>query len=265
MNTPRIPLILLLLVISATAGERPGWAKGLDSMKPGPHPPIRRLAADYRVSWKGMVDAGTVSFEFGQTPSPGVFSVRAHGGSEGMASRLFRYRFDFTGRHDPRTGRPIAFTAVETDKKDTTTFTLGFGSGKVTSHEDIRPHGIKKVFTRDYRFDFAPVHDVFSGMLHVRGQPLKTGDRLRFVIYPMSSAYLVDVTVTGREVLHSHPAIRMDVAMQRIGDDLRLEAYDKLTKATLWLADDRDRLPLELRAKVFIGDVRLSLKGARSL
>jgi hypothetical protein len=33
-----------------------------------------------------------------------------------------------------------------------------------------------------------------------------------------------------------------------------------MKSATLWLSDDANRLPLELRAEVFIGDVRMTLK-----
>jgi hypothetical protein len=41
---------------------------------------------------------------------------------------------------------------------------------------------------------------------------------------------------------------------------LELRPYKKLKKdATLWLSDDADRIPVELRATAFIGDVRATL------
>jgi hypothetical protein len=49
--------------------------------------------------------------------------------------------------------------------------------------------------------------------------------------------------------------------MQKIKFDTReLVAYKKLKKpVTLWLSNDIDRIPLEVRASVYIGDVRAVL------
>ena len=45
---------------------------------------------------------------------------------------------------------------------------------------------------------------------------------------------------------------------------LELLPYKKLKRdATLWLSDDADRIPLELRAAVFIGDIRATLTSHR--
>lgn len=49
--------------------------------------------------------------------------------------------------------------------------------------------------------------------------------------------------------------------MQKIDRrSLKLKAYKKLkSDATLWLSDDADRVPIEFRAAVFIGDIRAVL------
>ncbi len=56
-------------------------------------------------------------------------------------------------------------------------------------------------------------------------------------------------------------ALRMSFAMTKIDRNTHsLGSYKKLKKpVTLWLSDDADRVPLELRASVFIGDVRAVL------
>jgi hypothetical protein len=47
---------------------------------------------------------------------------------------------------------------------------------------------------------------------------------------------------------------------------MELMPYKKLkSDATLWLSDDKDRIPVEFRAAVFIGDVRATLTGFRKL
>lgn len=181
-----------------------------------------------------------------------------------MAARLFPYDFDYKGSFRPDALTPLRFVAWEKDKKDATTFTVNWRGDRAVSREDIRPHSVDAVFHRDHQFEFTPMFDLFTGMLHVRSQKLAVGETHRFVIFPQTGGYLVDTKVIGREAMHGKPAIRMELGMRKIGDDLNLQSYDKLKKATLWLADDSDRLLLELRAKVFIGDVRMSLTGART-
>ncbi len=41
---------------------------------------------------------------------------------------------------------------------------------------------------------------------------------------------------------------------------MHLKIYTKLKKTTLWISDDVDRIMVELRTQVFIGDVRAVLK-----
>jgi hypothetical protein len=38
-----------------------------------------------------------------------------------------------------------------------------------------------------------------------------------------------------------------------------------MKSTTLWLSDDANRIPVELRSEVFIGDVRMTLSGHRKL
>jgi hypothetical protein len=67
--------------------------------------------------------------------------------------------------------------------------------------------------------------------------------------------------VEAKEKHEGKDAIRLSFAMQKIKFDTReLVAYKKLKKpVTLWLSNDIDRIPLEVRASVYIGDVRAVL------
>ncbi len=43
-------------------------------------------------------------------------------------------------------------------------------------------------------------------------------------------------------------------------DTLQLEPYKKMKReASLWLSNDKHRVPLELRDSVFIGDIRATI------
>jgi len=81
----------------------------------------------------------------------------------------------------------------------------------------------------------------------------------------VGKAYLANITVLGRETHMGRKAIKLRVSMQRIQENLELKTYKKLKSATVWLSDDSQRIPLEVRAKVWVGDVRMSLLKQKAL
>lgn len=112
---------------------------------------------------------------------------------------------------------------------------------------------------------FAPVHDLFSAMLFVRSQKLEKGDNITLVAQPFATPYLIRIHVVDHVLHKQQPAIHLRLAMNKINrDTLQLDPYKKMNReASLWLSNDKQRIPLELRASVFIGDVRATLTNAR--
>ena len=80
---------------------------------------------------------------------------------------------------------------------------------------------------------------------------------------PYGSAYLLKVRVLGREKRDNANCIKVSLELFKINrDNLTLKPYKKLKEpAILWFTDDKLRLPVEVRAKIFIGDVRATLEG----
>ena len=65
----------------------------------------------------------------------------------------------------------------------------------------------------------------------------------------------------GKEILSSRRTVKYDLQLQKIDRKTReLKTYDKVKSLILWISDDAERLPLEFRSKVFVGDVRAVLK-----
>ena len=85
------------------------------------------------------------------------------------------------------------------------------------------------------------------------------------VLHPFASAYLARVKVLRRESHRGLNCLKMDLKLNKIGQEGKLLEYDKMKKATLWLSDDNERLPIEIRSEVFIGDVRAILVGKKYL
>jgi hypothetical protein len=270
MNERRaISAALAVLLTVASAAAQPQWSKELTSAKPAVWPAIKPSVLDYDVSWKGLLGAGALNIEFAPKDAnkPGVMVVRSSAASKGAAKALFTYRSHFWSEVLPSTLRPRYFHAVETDHREKITTTLRYLPNLVEYDETSEPLKKAKPAREQGVFRFEPVYDIFSAMLFVRGQRLAPGDNIALVVQPFKTPYLVRVRVLAREQHNDRPAIRLSVAMRKIDrDTLELRPYRKMRRdATMWLSDDADRIPLELRAAVFIGDVRAVLTNHRKL
>ena len=77
--------------------------------------------------------------------------------------------------------------------------------------------------------------------------------------HPVATPYLSCIKVLGRYTHRGRKCIKLDISMEKIDDKMQLKAYKKLKSATVWLSDDEWRIPIEIRAAVYVGDVRILL------
>lgn len=260
-------LIFLLLSSASFLHAAPIWKGELTPPAPGPFPKLAPTVLNLQVSWNGAINAGTIQVEFAprDVNKPGNFIVRSTAASHGAAALLFPYQTNFWSEVDPATLLPRLFHAEETDKKENVKTTVRYGPNRVEIQEISKLLKTGKTQRTDRKFEFSPVFDIFSAMLHVRSQKLDTGDRITLVVHPFRTSYLLTVKVLGRERHNDRNAIRLSMAMRKIDRKTQeLLPYKKLKRdATLWLSDDAERIPIEFRAAVFIGDIRATLTSHR--
>lgn len=263
-----MPSISTVLAATATlclsaAAAPPEWDKDLNSPKAGPHPPLAPTALEYRLSWRGAINAGTTRMEIAPRDArkPGRLVIKSTARSTGTAAALFPYSHHFWAELHPRTLKPTYFQAEETDRRETITSRIRYFADRVESQESTTPKGGGKTTTQDRTFAHRDVHNLFSALLHIRSQNLAKGSKHTILCQPFDSPYLVTVESHGTEKHDGKSAIRCTVTMRKINrKTLAIEPYKKLRRpATLWLSDDADRVIVELRAAVFIGDVRAVL------
>ena len=270
MNFHRLLLISLLTACSvSTARSAPAWEKDLTSPTIGPHPPLSPSVLELNVSWKGLVNSGKVTMEFAPKGAnkPAAFVVRSTAISLGPAAMVFPYIGTSWTELETVTLKPRFFHSVETRDGETTTTTTRYSKKNVESNVTTGLPGKTAGAPKSQSFSFSPVFEVYSAILHIRSQKLALGDQITLVIHPFNNPYLLRAKVLGREKHDGRDAIRLSVNMQKIDlKTLDLKPYKKIkSAATLWLSDDADRIPVELRAAVFIGDIRATLSGFRKL
>jgi len=196
---------------------------------------------------------------------PKAFISHINGHSTGVAATFFPYQFTFTS-FSTKSYKPIIFVSHEKDGKEIVDIKNQYKSPGGIHHSTTKILKKNKTITDDFKFTSPSVHDAITAMLHVRGQPLKNGDIINISILPFSSPYYGVIKVLGREKHYSRNCIKLSIHLSRIDKRTsKLKEYKKLKKATMWISDDAQRIPIELRSEVFIGDVRAILTKQQNL
>ena len=255
-------LPLFLFIASPLSAAQPAWVSEVNLKKPGAHLKLRPIQLTYDLSWNGSVVAGQTTFRFGFPDKryPKSFIAQSFGQTTGIARNLFPFDFNFTSFLRTSDYRPQVFVAEETLKKEHKLTKTEFNKKGVSSTRTKTEFKTKASSTSTTTFPYPQALDAQSAVLWVRSLDLKKGDEAVFVVMPFKSPYLCRVTHLGNEVHSSRRTVKYDMKLQKINKKtLALEDYDKLKSFVIWVSDDAERIPLEFRSKVFVGDVRAVL------
>jgi len=255
--------VFYMLGLTFVHADSKSWQKSLSNAPAGPYKAKKKCKLNYVLSWNGTINSGKCSVEFDRNSgSSKTVSVKSSGKSSGLARAIFPYDFKIESKYRGNTLRPVSYHIWEKTKSETKNLDGYFNGNKVTSKEKSIPHDTKKekYSTRDFQYN--NLLDLYSSILYVGSQPLNKGDQVDMVIYPFDKPYLAKVKVLGREKHQGHDCIKLDLKMSKIRSDLTLKNYDKMKSATMWITDNSDRVMVELRSEIFIGDVRATLKSS---
>ena len=214
------------------------------------------------MSWKGMVKAGTCLLEFAPpgVKKPGAIVIKSTASSTGAAATLFPYSHSLWSEVTTSTLQSRYFKASDKDKRETCITTNHYSPSNVSVHELATDSKTLTPQTQAFTFPHTS-RDIFSAILFIRSQTLTIGEEHTTLLLPFTSPYLLKVRCEAKEKHMGKDALRLSFAMTKIDRHTgELKTYKKLKKpVTLWLSDDTDRIPLEIRAAAYIGDVRAVL------
>lgn len=237
---------------------RADWQDELSPPEPGDFPALRSVELEYQCGWAGLT-AGHVEAQFSRI-SPDTCELDATAATSGLARALWRMDATHEAEGNLVTLEPLSMRQNEVYRAQTIRTELNFDDDGV---DRLRVSTNDKNPARWKRYDFPNLYDLQTALLYVRSQKLETGQVYRLVVYPATAPYLATVTVLGREKIKvkagSYPAIKVDLRLEKVMNDMTLAPHGKFKRATGWLSDDGDRLPLRLNAQLFVGTVWVEL------
>ncbi len=257
-----ISLSTLMLSVGMVSAA-PKWKQDLKPIKPGNYPPLTAGKLEYSLSWKGLLNSGKLEFDIGKPGAhkPGVIVIKSTGKSTGPGGTIFPYNGHGWSEVKVDSLMPSFASIGESKRGKHIKTELHYLSDKVTLREVTKQK--KKQEVKTHVFGQSPVYDIGSAILFIRSQRLNKGDEIKLMIHPYASPYLLKAKVLGKERLNNQDCIKLSLELHKISlKDMSLKPYKKLKEpALLWFSDDGKRLPLEVRSKVFIGDIRATLEG----
>ena len=254
---------LSLMLCGIGSAAEPAWSGKVKPFAKGGFPEIKPITLNYSMSWNGTINSGRATMVVGKEHknAKSLFLMQAYGRSTGVAGAAFPFSFVYNSFTRKGTNQPIVFISKETERNEVTHVKNTYRKDKVQHTREDKTLAGKVTKKREHEFKQRNLHDPLSAMLYLRGQPLKNGDVVHMALHPFRSPQYARVTVLGREEHRGYPCIKLDLKIENVDEKTKqLEPYKKLKKATLWISDDADRILVELRSKVFIGDVRMVLK-----
>ena len=250
-------IVFVSLTLVRLGQAAPSWESTLTKDPPGNFPELRAVRTTYHFGWSGFT-AGTGDIHFTKTADK-RFQLEATGRTIGLVRALWRLDASYRGLASAETLRPIESKQTEIYRKKKLVTDLSFTDSGVMR---ARTEGTGAKATKP--FNFPNLFDLHSALLYLRSQPLSDHGVYRIVVYPATSAYLTTVTVLGREHVAvragAYNAIKIDLQLQRLGKKLELEPHRKFRRATIWISDDANRIPLRIEAQIFVGTVFAELQ-----
>jgi len=238
----------------------PSWESTLTKDPPGNFPELRPVRATYHFGWSGFT-AGVGDMHFTKTGDK-RFQLEATGRTIGLVRAWWKLDASYRGLTNAETLHPIESKQIEIYRRKKLVTDLTFTDSGVMR---ARTEGTGAKATK--LFNFPGLFDLHSALLYLRSQSLNDRSVYRIVVYPATSAYLTTVTVLGREHVTvragAYNAIKIDLQLKRLGKKLELEPHRKFRRATIWISDDENRVPLRIEAQIFVGTVFAELQAMR--
>ncbi len=250
-----IPAFLLLVVFTAQAAE--DWRETLTNPSPGAFPEAKNFRAKFSFGWSDLFEAAEAQADFKR--EGGRIRVEVKGRTLGLARALWRLDAEHNAVIEAGTFRPVELRQVEKYRNRSIETKVRFAPGRISRFRQVSIDPPDKASWKNLSVPAA--FDIVGGLLFVRSQPLNDDDKVRLIVYPGESPYLVEVTVEGREKITAmgqpRDAIRLGLSIRKIETDkgklTQPVAYQKFRGGSVWVSDDAERLPLRAEVSVFVG------------
>ena len=212
----------------------------------------------YNLEWR-LITAGKARVELMARPQPRAgWQVTLHLESVGLVSKLFRVEDDYTALLNPSLCAESAqMTTHEGNRQRETKITFDAENKKASYLERDR---IKNSTVLSHEIDIpACVHDVIGGLYFLRTLNLEPNQSTEVPVSDGKKSVMARVEAQQREDVKTPDGVFKTVRYELyLFNDV---LYRRSGHLTVWLSDDRRKLPVQIRVRLqfTIGTITLQL------
>lgn len=213
----------------------------------------------YNIEWR-LISAGKAKVEWLPQPQPRAPSqINFHLESVGLVSKLFKVEDDYSALLNPSfCAQALQMTTHEGSRQRETKITFDSETKKATYLERDR---VKNTVLLSQEIDISPcVHDVLGGLYFLRSLNLEPNQSIQIPVSDGKKSAMVKVEAQQREDIKTPEG-----AFKTIRYEIYLfnnVIYRRSAHLTVWLTDDRRKLPVQIRVRLqfTIGTITLQLE-----
>ena len=218
----------------------------------------------FKMSYSGFLKAGNATLSVKETSlgDQPVYHVVGKGWTTGMIKWFFKVNDRYESYFDRDTYLPYKFVRNIYEGGYTKNLTIDFDQENHKAHVNDKKHGVQSVF------DTKPnIQDMVSTFYYLRNnldtEVLEPGDEVMVDIFFDEENYGFKLKYLGKD--------RIDTDFGQI-DALKFRPYVMAGRVfkeeeslTLWVSNDKNKVPLRIKADLAVGSLRADLEAFKGL
>jgi hypothetical protein len=216
----------------------------------------------YKMSYSGFFKAGTAELTLKETDLEGkkVFYAKGFGKTSDFIGWFFKVRDTYESYFDYYKVAPYLF------KRDV-------NEGGYIIKRDIRFNQATKIATvEDFKynttkeFSFGDVQDMISAFYYLRTintDTIKIGDEVNLNMFFDSKTFAFKLKFLGKEYIKTKFGRIKTIKFRPIVQSGRV--FKESESVTIWVTDDKNKIPVRLKAALAVGSLRAELKAFKGL
>ena len=217
----------------------------------------------FRVHY-GLMNAGYATLEVKETTfkNQPVFHLVGQGKSTGVVHVFFKVNDNYESFIHRDTGQPLRFIRQIDEGGHTRDLLVDF------DHKNRLARVHNRKYDEHHTYEIPPnVQDMISSFYHLRNEldveNLKVGQMHSIKMFLDDESFDFQLKFLGREVLNTK--LGNIAALKFQPYVLAGRVFEKKEGLTIWVSDDKNRMPLKIRANLAVGSLDASIDAFKGL
>ena len=217
----------------------------------------------YRVSYSNFFSAGNATLEVKNKTYSGkeAFHVVGKGKTTGVISWFFKVRDNYESYFYKESLLPFHFIRKIDEGGHTRDKEIFFNQGTKKAVVIDNKYKTEKEFSLD-----GEVQDMVSTLYYLRDQDIskmKAGDEITLTMFFDQTNYQFKLRLLGREIIRTKFGKVATVKFRPLVQAGRV--FKENESLTVWVSDDKNKIPLRIKASLAVGSMRADLNAYKGL